>query len=50
MYFNADYEREKKKLIYFKENVKIDSMLLVNTQYGKNCLIHHFKEKYESKE
>ena len=50
VYFNADYEREKKKLIYFKENVKIDSMLLVNTQYGKNCLIHHFKEKYESKE
>lgn len=50
VYFDADYEREGKVLIYSKPNVNFDSMLDVNTQYGKNCLIHHFKAKYESKE
>ena len=50
VYFDADYEREGEVLIYSKPNVSFDSMLDVNTQYGKTCLIHHFKAKYEKKE
>ena len=48
--FDAVYERVEKQLVRFEEAVKIDSMLLVNTQYGKNCLIHHFTAKYEKKD
>lgn len=47
VYFDADYEREGKVLLYSKDNVKFDALLDVNTQYGKTCLIHHFKAKYE---
>ena len=49
VYFDADYEREGKVLVYSKDNVKFDALLDVNTQYGKTCLIHHFKAKYEGK-
>lgn len=49
VYFDADYERKGKELVYSKSNVTFDSMLEVNTQYGKTCLIHHFKAKYEDK-
>ena len=50
VYFEADYEHDGEALIYSKPNVTFDSMLDVNTQYGKTCLIHYFKAKYEGKE
>lgn len=50
VYFDADYERDGEVLVYSKPNVSFDSMLDVNTQYGKTCLIHYFKEKYKDME
>jgi len=49
VYFDADYDHDGEKLVYSKVNVSFDSMLEVNTQYGKNCLIHHFKARYGTK-
>lgn len=46
VHFDADYEHDGEKLVFSKANVTFDSLLEVNTQYGKNCLIHHFKAKY----
>lgn len=44
--FDADYERAGEIVIYSKSNVDFDSLLDVNTQYGKSCLIEHFKKEY----
>lgn len=49
VYFDADYEHDGEQLVYSKVNVSFDSMLEVNTQYGKNCLIHHFKARFGTK-
>ena len=49
VYFDADYEHDGEKLVYSKVNVGFDSMLEVNTQHGKNCLIHYFKARFGTK-
>ena len=46
VHFDADYEHDGEKLVYSKANVTLDSLLDVNTQYGKKCLIKHFKTEY----